>query len=206
MEQMTAHSAASKSLIDNRETVYRLSMYFLLFAIFLMLPSTAHAASDPLSQTLCIVVNWFTGRVGRGIATLGIIVLGIGAMMGKVSWQMALTVAVGVSIMFSGAKVVDLLVSAPGASAQGLCDSAPSIDPLAISNALCSLASLATQPAGRAFGTLAVIFLGVGALMGKVSGPVAILLATGLATFYSAENIAGMLVGGAMQGGVCTLS
>lgn len=196
MEFQSAHSAASKPLADSRDTLYRLALYFLLVTVFISIPTAAEAAgTDPLSRTLCLVVGWFTGRMGQAIATLGILVLGIGAMMGKVSWQMALTVAFGVSVMFSGARVVELLTDRNA----GFCTGAGGFSSGMIEDVLCNLAAWANQPMGRAFGTLAVIFLGISALMGKVSAGVAILLAVGIGTFYGADNIARSL---ASAGGV----
>ena len=55
---------------------------------------------------LCDVAGWFSGTVGRGIATLAIIVIGIGALMGKVSWGMAIIVGLGVAIIFGAPTLV----------------------------------------------------------------------------------------------------
>lgn len=207
MDKTVAHSASSKHaaskdtqkslvtskpLMDSCETVYRLALSFLLVTAFISIPTAAEAAgTDPLSQTLCMVVGWFTGQMGQAIATLGIIVLGIGAMMGKVSWQMALTVAFGVSVMFSGARVVELLTD----RSAGFCTGVGGFSSGMIEEVLCNLASMANQPAGRAFGTLAVIFLGISALMGKVSAGVGLLLTVGIGTFYKADDIAQALAG-----------
>lgn len=62
-----------------------------------------------IAEVLCGVVGWFIGPVGKGIATLGIIVLGIGALMGKVSHGMAITVGVGVATIFGAESIVDEL-------------------------------------------------------------------------------------------------
>lgn len=200
MEKGFAQSAASKPLADNRDLLFRLSLYFLLITAFISIPTGAEAASaagtDPLSRTLCLVVGWFTGKMGQAIATLGILVLGIGAMMGKVSWQMALTVAFGVSVMFSGARVVELLTDRNASFCVGQAGFSAGM----IEEVLCNLAAMANQPAGRAFGTLAVIFLGITALMGKVSAGVALLLAVGIGTFYKADDIAQALASSAGAG------
>lgn len=199
MDTSIAQSAASKPLADNRDMLYRLSLYFLLAALFIVLPTSAEAAAagtDPLSRTLCLVVGWFTGKMGQAIATLGILVLGIGAMLGKVSWQMALTVAFGVSVMFSGAEVVSLLTDRNA----NFCTGQAGFSSGMIEDVLCNLASMANQPVGRALGTLAVIFLGVTALMGKVSAGLALLLAVGIGTFYKADDIAQALASGAGVG------
>jgi type IV secretory pathway VirB2 component (pilin) len=39
--------------------------------------------------------------MGRGLATLAICIVGVGALLGKVSWGMAITVAIGISIVFN---------------------------------------------------------------------------------------------------------
>lgn len=202
MEKVSAQSAASKPLADNRDMLYRLSLYFLLVTLFITLPTSAEAAAagtDPLSSVLCLVIGWFTGKLGASIATLGIIVLGIGAMLGKVSWQMALTVAFGVSVMFSGAEVVSLLTDRNA----NFCSAEAGFSSGMIEDALCNLALLANQPVGRAFGTLAIIFIGITALMGKISAGLGIMLAVGIGTFYSADEIGSKLVtamGGSWMG------
>jgi type IV secretory pathway VirB2 component (pilin) len=73
--------------------------------------SASGAVPTALSDVLCNVVGWFNGPVGAGIATLAIIVIGIGALMGKVSWGMAIIVGLGVGVIFGA----DTIVSALGA-------------------------------------------------------------------------------------------
>lgn len=70
---------------------------------------------DTIGDLLCNVAEWFTGRVGQGIATLAIIVIGVGALMGKVSWGMAIIVGIGVAVIFGAPTIVDEL----GGGAQG---------------------------------------------------------------------------------------
>ncbi|MDX2096071.1 MAG: TrbC/VirB2 family protein [Alphaproteobacteria bacterium] len=66
---------------------------------------------EALAEVLCNVVGWFTGPVGAGIATLAIIVIGIGALMGKVSWGMAIIVGLGVGVIFGAGTIVEVLSS-----------------------------------------------------------------------------------------------
>ncbi len=76
-----------------------------------MLPMDAMASAGPaaLGDVLCNVVGWFTGTIGAGIATLAIIVIGVGALMGKVSWGMAIIVGLGVGIIFGAPTIVAAL-------------------------------------------------------------------------------------------------
>lgn len=65
--------------------------------------------SSVIGGLLCNVGAWFTGTVGQGIATLAIIVIGIGALMGKVSWGMAIIVGLGVAVIFGAPTIVSEL-------------------------------------------------------------------------------------------------
>jgi type IV secretion system protein VirB2 len=83
----------------------------------LMVPSLAHALpvitpvtpGATIGNLLCNVANWFTGPVGQGIATLAIITVGLGALMGKVSWGMAIIVGLGVAVIFGAPAIVSEL-------------------------------------------------------------------------------------------------
>ncbi len=82
---------------------------FVSYAV-LLLPEVALAApSNPIADVMCNVVDWFDGPVGGAIATLAIIVIGIGALMGKVSWGMAIIVGIGVGVIFGAPAIVKLL-------------------------------------------------------------------------------------------------
>lgn len=85
---------------------------FASYAIMLM-PTEALAfgggGGDTIGNVLCNVVDWFTGPVGQGIATLAIIVIGVGALMGKVSWGMAIIVGIGVAVIFGASSIVSEL-------------------------------------------------------------------------------------------------
>lgn len=82
-----------------------------------LLPMDALAnGTEPtaISDVLCNVVGWFTGKVGTAIATLAIIVVGIGALMGKVSWGMAIIVGIGVGVIFGAPNLVEALSGEAG--------------------------------------------------------------------------------------------
>ncbi len=89
----------------------KLQSYWLMavFAIALFVMPEAASAGEPLAKTLCAVVGWMTGAVGTAIATLAIIIIGIGALMGKVSWGMAIIVGLGIAIIFGASQLVSEL-------------------------------------------------------------------------------------------------
>lgn len=80
-----------------------------------LLPDLAFAADTPMGQVLCNVTQWFTGNTGKGLATIAITIIGIGALLGKVSWGMAIIVGIGVAIVFGAAGIVNSM----GAGASG---------------------------------------------------------------------------------------
>jgi len=85
-----------------------------------MIPDFAFAAaatSDALTDTFCNIVGLLTGATGKAIATIAIIIVGIGALLGKISWGMALIVAVGVALVFGA----DTIVTALGATSATSC-------------------------------------------------------------------------------------
>ncbi|GEM_PF-1022318 len=67
----------------------------------------AFAAENPLQQVLCNVVDFVTGPVGSALATLAVIIIGVGALMGKVSWGMAIIVGLGVATVFGAPTLVN---------------------------------------------------------------------------------------------------
>jgi type IV secretory pathway VirB2 component (pilin) len=60
----------------------------------------------PMADVLCLIVNWFSGNLGHGLATIGISAVAVGAIFGKVSWGLALTVMVGVAVMYGASDIL----------------------------------------------------------------------------------------------------
>ena len=84
---------------------------FLMFAVVVgtsMIPDAAYATPpNAIEQALCNVVVLMTSTTGKAIATIAVIVVGLGALMGKISWGMALIVALGIALVFGAASIVD---------------------------------------------------------------------------------------------------
>lgn len=80
-------------------------------AIYLIAATPAFAAAlTPMGEVLCTVLDFIHGNLGRGLATLAVIMVGVGAMFGKVSWGLAVTVGVGISIIFGSNTLAFLLL------------------------------------------------------------------------------------------------
>lgn len=81
-------------------------------------PELAHAGStasdvsgfnSTIGKALCEVAAAMTGTLGQGLATIAVLMLGIGAFFGKVNWGLAVTVAVGIAAIFGAASIVGVI-------------------------------------------------------------------------------------------------
>lgn len=93
---------------------WQICLLMLFIAVTIAMPDLAFAdvKSDASSDTViatvfCNIIKWFTGTTGKGIATIAVIIIGIGALMGKVSWGMAIIVGIGVALIFGAASLVN---------------------------------------------------------------------------------------------------
>lgn len=80
-------------------------------ALVFIVPEFAYAQTSPMGYVVCSVVGIIYGNLGRGLAVLAVIVVGIGATLGKVSWGLALTVAVGIGTVFGAVPLVAFLIT-----------------------------------------------------------------------------------------------
>lgn len=95
----------------------------LLFTVFVTLlylsgADAAHAQISPMGKVICIISGMIYGPMGRGLAIIAVIILGISAMLGKASWGQAFTIAIGISVIFSSPWLVKLLTG----NSQLICD------------------------------------------------------------------------------------
>lgn len=91
------------------------SLAVLTLCLYTALATAAYATNSILGASICLVVQWMYGNIGRSIATLAVMIIGIGATLGKVTWGLAMTVAIGISVIFNAGILVTVLVpSGPG--------------------------------------------------------------------------------------------
>jgi type IV secretory pathway VirB2 component (pilin) len=80
-------------------TPYKALMVAVMFvACCSMAASPANAA---MASVLCSILNIVRYDLGKAVATMGVLSVAVGAALGKVSWGLAVTVAVGCSLMFN---------------------------------------------------------------------------------------------------------
>ena len=112
---------------DSSDILKKASWLFCLFAFFTVVFSEV-AYADAVATTtsgggietvLCNVVKQLQGGIGKAIATIAIIVLGIGLFMGKLSWPLAVVTAIGIGMIFGAASIVEWVSSGTGEDASG---------------------------------------------------------------------------------------
>ncbi len=91
-------------------------MIALIFANFFALDIFADtptpnpsASTDIIGDKLCKLVATLQGNVSKTVAIIAIMTIAIGLFTGKTSWPVALTVAVGIIILFSAPGVVKMI-------------------------------------------------------------------------------------------------
>lgn len=79
-----------------------------------LMPSIAMAA--PWDAAIGAVAGTLQGTLGKGIAIVAVIALGLMAMAGKLEWMTAIKVVVGIVIMFSAAQIINWIAPNAGVS------------------------------------------------------------------------------------------
>jgi len=98
-----------KTQTKDLSLAWQISVMVILSAVIAMMPDFAFAqgGDTPMGNVLCTAASWFTGNTGKGLATVAITVIGIGALLGKVSWGMVMIVGTGVAIVFGAAGIIN---------------------------------------------------------------------------------------------------
>jgi type IV secretory pathway VirB2 component (pilin) len=160
-------------------------------------------STDSFTQVICGFMEEVQGPMGKTLGTLAIIILGILSTLGKVSWELAFVVTIGIALIFGADTVVSLFENnMNGINCGTAVPSAPSTGN-AIADVLCYIIMILYGPAGKALATVAVIMMGFGALMGKVSYSQAFVVAVGIAVTFGAPDIVTIIMSSANTTG-CT--
>jgi type IV secretion system protein VirB2 len=71
-------------------------------------------AGAGIANVLCNVISVAKGATGKTIATLVIISMAIGLFLGKITWGVAIAVAVGMGILFGADNMVEFISGGTG--------------------------------------------------------------------------------------------
>lgn len=99
------------------------------------------------------------------------------------SWGLCLTMCLVAALMIMP-DMAQAAASSSAATAGG------------ITTVLCTVVTALTGPIGRAVGMIALVVLGMGIFLGKLSWPLALATALGITFIFSASTIMGWLSGG----------
>lgn len=112
----------AKAKPEEQQHAFQRQLVLALLACVMLLAfaQSAYAGTDtPMGVVLCNIVKMVYGNLGRGLACLAVIIIGVGATLGKTSWGLALTVAVGIAVIFNAHQVVDYLDGEEGGALNG---------------------------------------------------------------------------------------
>ncbi len=100
------------------DNAWQICLLFCLTAAILIAPELSFSSSsdDGISNVLCTIVTKLTGPIGKAISMIALVVLGIGIFMGKLQWQLALSIALGITFIFSAGKIINWLAGGGSAS------------------------------------------------------------------------------------------
>jgi type IV secretory pathway VirB2 component (pilin) len=76
----------------------------------LIFPELSLAQQDTnVGNMLCTAASWIDGNAGHGIITLSVIIMGILALLNKISWNFALLHIVGTALLVGASSMVSAL-------------------------------------------------------------------------------------------------
>lgn len=106
--------SSSMSVVEQQKQNQSLSRFALVSIgvyFFALEPSLAMAAAAATTSNLetaaTTILSGLTGTLGKTLATIAVIVLGMMAMFGKLAWDTAIKVILGIAIMFGAASIVN---------------------------------------------------------------------------------------------------
>jgi type IV secretion system protein VirB2 len=99
--------------------------FLLVFSFSCVLNNLALADASPvgddgtsgLTQVLCHVIGIAQGSTGKTIAILVVISMAMGLFLGKITWGVAIAVAVGMGVLFGANTMVGFISSTGTATA-----------------------------------------------------------------------------------------
>lgn len=103
------------SIAENVKTKHGKKILVLMaLSLVASIPELAIAQTtggNPWDSTARNVLGMFTGGMSRTIAILAVTACGIAAVVGKLSWDWAIKIIIGIVLIFGAAKFVDYIVS-----------------------------------------------------------------------------------------------
>ena len=97
-------------------TKHKVGVFFLVVLMACILNvSMSFASSDGVTKVICNVIKLVQGGIGKSIAIVILISLAIALFLGKVSWGLALSTAVGFGLLFGAPTIINAITGDPAA-------------------------------------------------------------------------------------------
>ncbi|HJD54812.1 MAG TPA: TrbC/VirB2 family protein [Rickettsia endosymbiont of Proechinophthirus fluctus] len=110
----------NEELIDYNLSLRILFTILSVAIIMVAFDSLGSNVGDPVGEALCKLIKVFRGNTAKGIAVVGIIVLGIQTLRGKLQWEVALVVVTAIIILFKAPDIVNMVSSDTNSSSCGV--------------------------------------------------------------------------------------
>lgn len=147
-------------------------------------------------EAIRVMVDKIQSGTGNAIATMAVILLGVGALFGKITYPQAFALTLGIGLVFGSVSIVQLIWNPAGNCM--LNDAVNSLISFFTGNEvnfiLCRFMNELHGDTAKLLATLAIIVMGFLALMGRLSLTVALVTAVGISTAFGAETIIDWLV------------
>ncbi len=117
---MNKKTTAAITFELSKEQRLAIGALFTIGVYLLSKPSFAQLAPTVIGDILCNAYGLIAIDIGRGLATLAVVTLGIGAMLGRVTWGQAVTVGAGIGTVFGAVGIVGWLTTSILSAAHAL--------------------------------------------------------------------------------------
>ncbi|MBQ4874732.1 MAG: TrbC/VirB2 family protein [Rickettsiaceae bacterium H1] len=100
----------SDFVTNDTEKFFNRWLFIVTAVVGYFIPYILHATTtptpNPIATVVCNVVTQLTGPIGQAVSTVAVIFIGIGLFMGKISWGLALGIAIGMALLFGAESIV----------------------------------------------------------------------------------------------------
>jgi type IV secretory pathway VirB2 component (pilin) len=106
-----AKKALALNAVVSAEQNRRTLGVFLMVGIALIAFAPGMAAAAPWDSAAQKILEIFTGGFARTLAIIAVIACGIAAIAGKLSWDWAIKIIVGIVLIFGATAIVDYVIA-----------------------------------------------------------------------------------------------
>ena len=150
------------------------------------------APTNSAAEILCKVASWIYGPIGKMLAALAIVAIGLTCMFGRMQVSSVLVTMAGIAVMLGAPQVVAAL------GINSTCPANMSLDDALNSPMLHILGCVVgwfQGPVGKSVATLSIISLGMFANFGRISYHQAMVAAIGIACIFGSFTLVANLTG-----------